>query len=199
MRKGELTEARILHVAAAMACEHGLANLHLQPLATRVGMTKSGLYAHFGSKEALQMATVAALAQRFLLTVVAPSKQDAAGCARLMGIMMRWLEWPMNAGLKGSCPLLAAALAPLGSEQAGALPAHVRERLSRLFKEFRSVLLTMASSAVRLGELQDLEPNVCVHALIALRFGHQLTGSFLQDPVAEALTSAACRHVLGMR
>jgi len=199
MRKGQLTEARILDVAAAMACEGGLANVHLQPLAARVGMTKSGLYAHFGSKESLQLATVTALAQRFVLTVVAPNKQDSPGCARLMGIAVRWLEWPMNTGLKGSCPLLAAALVPTESEQANTLPRNVRLRLRQLFEEFRSVLLTMANSAERLGELQGIEPTVCVQTLIALRFGHQLTGSFLGDPSAQVLTHAAYRQVLGMR
>jgi AcrR family transcriptional regulator len=65
------------------ACLNGLAGVSLQPLADRVGMTKSGLYAHFGSKEALQLATLESATERFLETVVAPSKGAAPGLPRL--------------------------------------------------------------------------------------------------------------------
>jgi AcrR family transcriptional regulator len=196
--KGMLSKARILQAAVELACEQGLTGLHLQPLAERVGLTKSGVYAHFRSREALQLSTLAELAERFLATVVAPSKQDAPGLARLEGVFARWLGWPTNAGLAGDCPLLAAAAGPSGLEREALAPA-VRRRLEALFAEFRSVLLGLHAAAVRRGEVSGSDPGACVQTLIALRFGHRWCGTFLRDPLADELTRRAFRQALAVR
>src|SRR5450432_855327 len=104
MTKGSRTRARILTAAVETACLNGFNGLNLQPLADRVGLTKSGLYAHFGSKEALQVAGLEHAAALFQQTVVAQAKAEAAGLPRLAGVFERWLEWPGSAGLPGHCP-----------------------------------------------------------------------------------------------
>ena len=98
MGKGADTRETILMAAVEAACLYCLEGLNLKPLADRVGMTKSGLYAHFGSKAALQVATLERAAELFQARVVAPAKLEPAGFPRLEGVFGRWLGWPANAG-----------------------------------------------------------------------------------------------------
>ncbi len=107
MSKGSDTRAAILQHAVETACLRGFDGLNLQPLADRAGLTKSGLYAHFGSKQALQLATLGRAAELFQQTVVAPAKTEPAGLARVEGVFERWLRWPGIAGLPGNCPFFA--------------------------------------------------------------------------------------------
>lgn len=176
MSKGARTRASILQAAAEMACLQGLGGLNLQPLANRVGMTKSGLYAHFGSKEALQLATLEYATERFLETVVAPTKSAAPGLPRLDDLYNRWLAWPTNAGLPGQCPFFAAA------DEFDDAAGPVRERLERTFREFRLVVEQLVASAVRHGHLPlGTDPGQWFHELMALRQAHHWAAGFMRD------------------
>jgi AcrR family transcriptional regulator len=191
MGKGTQTRAVILQAAVETACVSGFQGLNLQPLADRVGMTKSGLYAHFGSKEALQLATVEAATALFEATVLVPCKQDAAGLPRLRGLLSRWLAWPMNAGLAGRCPFVVGAIAlPPGD------PA-LSSRLVRLFSDFTQMIETLAASAVRHGHLPaHMDLALFAHQVIALRHAHLWATGLMQDPEADARTWAAFDHLI---
>ena len=179
MAKGARTRATILTAAVETASLVGFAGLNLQPLADRVGMTKSGLYAHFRSKEALQLATLEHATELFEATVVAPTKAEAAGLPRLAGIYERWLAWPGNAGLPGQCPFFAA----VAEFDDGAGP--VRERLARLFRDFRGVVEQLAASAVRHGHLPaTTDVAQFAHELLALRYAHHWSAGFMRDDAA---------------
>jgi len=192
MGKGVRTRAAILTAAVETACLGGFRGLNLQPLADRVGMTKSGLYAHFRSKAALQVATLEHAASLFQATVVLPAKLEAAGLPRLAGVFDRWLAWPANAGLPGQCPFFAA-----GAEFEGGEPA-VRERLLRLFADFREVIEQLVASGVRHGHLPaDTVPAQFAHELLALRFAQHWSGGFLGDAGAIARTRAAFDRLTG--
>jgi AcrR family transcriptional regulator len=175
-----------------MACLQGLGGLNLQPLADRVGMTKSGLYAHFGSKEALQLATLESATERFLETVVAPTKTAAPGLPRLDDLYERWLAWPANAGLPGQCPFFAAA------NEFDDAEGPVRERLERTFREFRLVVEQLVASAVRHGHLQaSTDPVQWFHELMALRQAHHWAAGFMRDPEALQRSRAAFDRLIG--
>jgi AcrR family transcriptional regulator len=179
MAKGARTRATILAAAVETASLGGFAGLNLQPLADRVGMTKSGLYAHFGSKEALQLATLEHATALFEATVVAPAKAEPAGLPRLAGIYERWLAWPANAGLPGQCPFFAA----VAEFDDGEGP--VREGLARLFRDFRGVIEQLAASAVRHGHLPPAtDVTQFAHELLALRYAHHWAAGFMRDPAA---------------
>jgi AcrR family transcriptional regulator len=183
MRKGLVTRQAILQSAVETACLQGLAGLNLQPLADRVGLTKSGLYAHFGSKEALQLATLGRAAELFQQSVVAPAKTERAGLPRLEGVFARWLEWPGRAGLPGSCPFFAA----VGELDDAEGP--VRDRLVRMFRDFQQVVEQLVASAVRHGHLAaGTDPTQFAHELLALRYAHHWSAGFMRDPGAAART-----------
>jgi AcrR family transcriptional regulator len=192
MGKGARTRAAILTAAVETACLDGFGGLNLKPLADRVGMTKSGLYAHFGSKEALQVATLEHAAELFQVRVVAPAKAEAAGLPRLEGVFERWLEWPRNAGLPGSCPFFAGVV----EFDDGDGP--VRERLVRLFRDFRQVVEQLAASAARHGHLRPgADPAQFAQDLLALRYAHHWAHGFMRDPAALERTRSAFARLVG--
>jgi AcrR family transcriptional regulator len=186
MRKGLATRQAILQSAVETACLQGLGGLNLQPLADKVGLTKSGLFAHFGSKEALQLATLNRAAELFQKTVVAPAKTEAAGLPRIQGVFDRWLEWPGNAGLPGSCPFFAAVV------ELDDTDGPVRERLVRLFRDFQQVIEQLVASAVRHRHLRpDADPTQFAHELLAIRYAHHWCAALMRDPGSMARTRAA--------
>ena len=91
--KGAATREAILERAHEIACCAGLEGLSIGPLAQAVGMSKSGVFAHFGSREDLQLAVLEAAARRFGDAVLLPALAAPRGLPRLRAIMRRWLDW----------------------------------------------------------------------------------------------------------
>ena len=192
MGKGARTRATILTAAVQTACLGGFDGLNLKPLADRVGMTKSGLYAHFGSKESLQVATLEHAAELFQSRVVAPAKTEPAGLPRLEGVFERWLAWPGTAGLPGNCPFFA------GVVEFDDAPGLVRDRLVRLFRDFREVVEQLVASAVRHGHLRlGTDATQFAHELLALRYAHHWAHGFMRDPAALARTRHSFARLVG--
>jgi AcrR family transcriptional regulator len=191
MTKGTTTRTAILRSAVESACLNGFNGLNLQPLASRVGLTKSGLYAHFGSKEALQVAVLEHAAELFQQTVVAPTKMEPAGLPRLQGVFERWLQWPAGAGLPGNCPFFAAVV------ELDDTDGPLRERLVRLFRDFQQVVEQLVASATRHGHLKGgTQPAQFAHELLALRYAHHWAAGFMRDPHALHRTRTAFAALL---
>jgi len=108
--KGDRTRARILDEAASLASIGGIGSVTLGHLAERLGMSKSGLFAHFDSKEALQVEILDRAATQFRARVVDPLVDVPDKSARLAIFFNRWLDWIEDPGLGGGCPVLAAAI-----------------------------------------------------------------------------------------
>lgn len=105
MRKGELTRQAILDVAVRMARFNGLSGLTIGSLASACDMSKSGLYAHFKSKEALQLAVMERNSEQFTDEVIRPALAKPRGITRLQAIVERWMHWYSH---PGGCLFLAA-------------------------------------------------------------------------------------------
>lgn len=108
MRKGEARKKAVLDVALDLASEVGVEALSFGVLAKQAGMSKSGLYAHFDTKEQLQAAVVDVAAERFTEVVFVPALQAPRGLPRLEKLFERWLFWEREA-LPGGCVFIAAA------------------------------------------------------------------------------------------
>lgn len=191
MSKGSRTRDRILAVAVKTACLEGFGGLNLQPLADRARLTKSGLYAHFRSKSALQLATLEAAAALFQQQVVAPAKSAPAGLPRLVGVFERWLEWPGGAGLAGQCPFFRSVVQLAASEDP------LRDRLTLLFRDFGQVIEQLVASAIRRGQLAPgTQPAQVAHELLALRYAHHWGREFMRDPDTDRRTRVAFAALL---
>jgi AcrR family transcriptional regulator len=133
MSKGEHTRAAILDVALAQASEAGFESLTIGSLASRSGMSKSGLYAHFGSREELQVAAIEAAAARYTETVFLPALKARRGLPRLRALFEYWLDWTARIGLAHGCPMQAAAVE--FDDRPGPVRDAVVEHFTRLERE----------------------------------------------------------------
>ena len=109
MTKGDDTRQHILTRAAGLATQIGLEGLSIGQLATDLGMSKSGLFAHFQSKQELQTQVVDFARERFLDTVVRPALAAPRGEPRVRALFERWIRWPLESKLPGGCFFVAAA------------------------------------------------------------------------------------------
>jgi AcrR family transcriptional regulator len=109
MSKGAATRDRIIERALRTASMEGLDGISLGRLADDVGMSKSGLFAHFASKEALQLDVLAAAARRFVEVVVEPAFKAPRGEPRVRALFDHWMRWERNESLPGGCVFMHAA------------------------------------------------------------------------------------------
>src|SRR5438067_2763289 len=108
MPKGEQTRDRIVRHALQLSSAEGLEGLSIGVLASDLGLSKSGLFAHFGSKEELQLAVLRLVAERFEREVLQPAFRAPRGEPRIRRIFDRWMDWVSDAA-QGGCPFVAAS------------------------------------------------------------------------------------------
>jgi len=110
MSKGEQTRGAILDEALRIASKLGLEGLTIGSLADATGMSKSGLFAHFGSREDLQLAVLEHAAQLYGEKVFVPVLKIERGLPRLRALFERWLDWTLESGLPGGCIMISTAI-----------------------------------------------------------------------------------------
>ena len=163
---GERTRQAILEAAVDLASEEGLEGLTIGRLAAELSMSKSGLFAHFGSKEELQLATVEAARDVFVREVVRPAFEAPKGLARLWRLCDLWLEYVRSEVFRGGC-FFAAAAAEFDGR-----PGPVRDRVAAIMKEWLAVLGRSVTEAQGEGQLDDdADPAQLAFELNALEMG----------------------------
>src|SRR5437016_4651213 len=129
MRKGERTRHQILQHALSMASTVGFAGLSIGGLADGLDLSKSGLFAHFQSKEGLQLQVLEYAAGKFVEKVVRPSLTAPRGEPRVRALFENWMKWPRLSGMGGGCIFVAA------SSELDDRPGPVRDRLVELQRD----------------------------------------------------------------
>jgi AcrR family transcriptional regulator len=145
--KGERTRHAILDVAASLATEEGLEPLSIGRLADATEMSKSGLYAHFGSKEELQLATVDHAASLFVREVIAPAREAPRGLARVWALCENMIDYSERQVFPGGCFFAAA------SSEFNNRPGPVRDRIQTMVRTWLSYLEHAVEQAQETGEL----------------------------------------------
>jgi AcrR family transcriptional regulator len=107
--KGERTRAAILDAALRLVSKAGLDGLTIGTLAEVTGMSKSGLFAHFGSRDELLLAVLAHGQAQFGEVVFQPAMARPRGLPRLRAMFVNWLDWTESAELPGGCPMIGGA------------------------------------------------------------------------------------------
>lgn len=154
MRKGQVTRSTVVDRALALSTQLGLEGLSIGGLASDLALSKSGLFAHFQSKEALEIAVVERAAERFAEMVVRPALTHPAGEQRLRALFEAWARWPELAGFPGGCFFVAVA-AELDDRE-----GPVREAFAAQMIELRRVVERITSDAIRLGQFRrDVDPT----------------------------------------
>ena len=144
--RGERTRASILEGAARLASVEGLEGLSIGRLAEHLGISKSGLYAHFRSKEELQLATILAAEAIYERAVVGPAMEAPPGAARLLAACDAFFDYVLRGVFPGGCFFVANSLDP-----ATARRERVKELLARIQRE------TLDGIAEWVGEAQEID------------------------------------------
>ena len=162
--RGDRTRRAILTAAVNVASVEGLEGLTIGRLATELELSKSGLFAHFGSKEELQIATVRAAAAIFGHRVVIPAhEQFEPGIARLHGMLDNWLDYMEHGIFAGGCFFAAATIEMDGR------PGPVRDAVAEQMTRWAGTLSDYAREAIDRGELRDdTDPEQLAFELDAL-------------------------------
>ena len=195
MRKGEETRQAILDEAIQVASQDGLRGLTIGQLAAHIEMSKSGLFAHFKSKESLQLEVLEHARQRFIDSVMRPAFAAPRGLKRLDTLFDRWLTWT-NDELNGGCIFVAAA------SELDDRPGPVRDSLVRSERDWLDSIATIAGTAVAEGEFRsDLDVEQFAYELHGIMLSHHHASRLLRDLRAperarrsyESLVAAASR------
>jgi AcrR family transcriptional regulator len=144
---GLRTREAILEQAARLATVEGIEGLSLGRLADEVGISKSGLFAHFGSKEELQLATVDHAAAMFVAEVIAPAREAPRGLARVWALCDNMVEYSRRQVFPGGCFFAATSF------EFNNRPGPVRDRVATMIRSWLSYLEHAIEQAQELGEL----------------------------------------------
>jgi AcrR family transcriptional regulator len=176
MGKGDATREVILEEAGRLARQVGLGGLTIGSLATRTGMSKSGLFAHFGSKESMQLDVLDHAIERFTTEVVRPALTAPRGVPRVRALFECWLAWDST---EGGCPLVAATF------ELDDQPGPVRDRLVRDQRTWLDTLATMASICVTEGHFRpDTDPRQFAQDIEGVMLSYHVASRLLDDPGA---------------
>jgi len=190
MSKGEATRTSILDEALHVASRVGFEGLSIGQLAERTEMSKSGLFAHFRSKEQLQLQTLDHAVARFIDVVIRPTLRAPRGERRIRELFERWLGWEAET-LAGGCVFATA------STEYDDQPGPMHDALVRQQRDWMEFLATVVGTAVSEGELRaDLDPRQFAFTLQSLMFGYRHAGRLLGDPDALERTRAAFEQLL---
>lgn len=163
MSKGKNTKENILSKAFELASENGLESLTIGELAKRCGMSKSGLFAHFNSKDNLQVAVLNYANQTFTQRVISPARDLATITveAKLNALLDNWLGW--NHSFQGSCMFLDAW------KEAGVEPTPTQQALKKTISTWIEYLRIQIAKGVETKEFRaDLDPKQAVFELYGL-------------------------------
>jgi AcrR family transcriptional regulator len=189
--KGEQTRQRVLDCAVGMASRQGLEGLSIGNLASELGLSKSGLFAHFGSKEELQVAVLSAASERFEAQIIKPALKRARGEARLRELFDRWLGWIAESNAAGGCLFMAAAV-ELDDREGKA-----RDYLVGAQRQLVELLAGLARTAIEQGQFRkDLDCEAFAFELFGIALSYNHAKRLLRDRKADARARAAFARLL---
>ena len=161
-KRAQKTRAEILKCAVDIASAEGLEGVSIGRLATELSMSKTGVFAHFGSKEEMQLATIKAAGVIFTEQVINPALKSPRGIALLSAFLQSWLSYVERIVFRGGC-FFAAAAAEFDSR-----PGPVRDKIAQLSKAWVVILERAVKEAQELNQLsKQVDPRQLVFELHA--------------------------------
>ena len=189
--KGEQTRAAILDAALAIASKLGLEGLTIGSLADATGMSKSGLFAHFGSREDLQLAVLEHAAQRYGEIVFRPVLKIGRGLPRLHALFERWLDWTKTSGLPGGCILISAA------QEYDDRPGPIRDAVIANQRRGNAVSEKAVRLAIEEGHLRpDTDPEQIAFEMLGIILANHNHRRLLGDREARKRALAAFEQLV---
>ena len=189
--KGEATRTRVIQRALELAAKVGLEGISIGELAQSLGLSKSGLFAHFGSKEQLQLDVLDMAAELFAAAVFGPALRAERGEAKVRRLFENLLEWIQARGGPGGCIFLAGAF------EWDDLHGPVRERVVEWFEKFNAAVARVVASAVERGDFRaDLDAELFGAELHGIVLKYHLESRLLRNKKALSLARRAFERLL---
>ncbi len=180
MGKGELTKALILDRAVRVASTLGLDGLTIGKLADQLNLSKSGLFAHFRSKEGLQIEVLKRASQQFTESVIRPALKSPRGKPRVEALFERWMAWGADVVMPGGCIFVTAAV------ELDDRPGPARDFLVAVQKEWFKTRSRIVHTAVEEGHFrEDTDCDQFSHDLYGIMLGYHYAARLLEDPRAK--------------
>ena len=176
MRKGELTRAAILDVALDLASRDGLEGLTIGLLADKMNMSKSGVFAHFGSREDLQIEVVKLYHHHFEQEVFYPSMKEPRGLPRLQAMFARWVK-------RVSVEIASGCIYISGAVEYDDRPGAIREELAGMVRAWKNALRRCVVQTIEMGHLSaETDPDQLVFEMYGLILALHHDARFLKLP-----------------
>ncbi len=189
--KGERTRAAILDAALRIVSKAGLDGLTIGTLADATGMSKSGLFAHFGSREELLLAVLAHGQAQFTEVVFQPAMAKPRGLPRLKAMFTHWLDWTESAELPGGCPMIG------GASEFDDKPGPVRDMLAGGQRTWIDTLKRTVRQAIEEDQLpNDTDPEQIAFEMFGIALVVHHHRRLLGYPKARARARAALDKLL---
>ncbi|ACG79069.1 transcriptional regulator, TetR family [Phenylobacterium zucineum HLK1] len=189
MRKGEATRLRIIDEAARQAASRGLGPVSLADVAEAVGLSKSGLFKHFDSKEAMELAVIDHVSRLFTEFVWRPAEGLPTARARLSRIFELWLDWEEKEWAKGGCPLMAFSV------ELDDQPGPARDLLQKRLQQWKRTLVRQFQE-MREPPLSEPEAQAAYFQMKSFALGHLDARRIMGDADARRSAQAAFAALL---
>lgn len=191
MKKASLTRQRILQEGLAVASLAGFEGLTFGDLAERTQLSKSGLFAHFRSRDDLQAQILEEAQVVFQQSVIEPALQAPQGLPRLRSLFSLWVGWAPRSGLPGGCPFVAAAVEV--DDREGQLRDHVEQGQLRWFDLFTSIV----KETIACGQLsRHTDPHQFTWEAFGIYLVYHFTSRLMRDQHAEKRAHKAFERLL---
>lgn len=190
--RGEATRRSILEAAATLASVEGLEGLSLSRLAQHLGMSKSGLFAHFGSKEELQLATIRTAAEMYGRDIMAGATAAEPGRAQIVAFADGFLDYVRHGPFPGGCFFIAGFLDPARSREA------VREALAEVQRGLLDFMAANVRVAQQQGDLAaEIDADELAYEIDAVLVGADVNFVLFGDPERLEHAKRTVRRLLG--
>jgi AcrR family transcriptional regulator len=188
-KKGLVTKSTILQAALEIASKSGLEGITIGHLAETVNMSKSGVFAHFGSREELQIEVIRKYYQYFSEIVFVPALSKSKGLPRLRHMIDAWLKISVGDNTS-SCFFIA------GAAEFDDRPGIVRDELVRSVEDWRFALLRAIKDSISTGDLKkSVVPEEMLFHLYSIVLGAHHDSRFLQNPKSLALANKLIKNI----
>jgi AcrR family transcriptional regulator len=191
MGKGAETRERILDQAVRIASRDGMEGLTIGTLSSELGLSKSGLFAHFGSKDELQLQVLQAAVELFEQNVIRPALTAPRGEPRLRALMENWLTWQNNPDMPGGCLIVAASV------EFDDRPGPQRDYLVHSHQRRHDFIAKAARIAIEAGHFRpDLDSEQFAFDVNSIVLGYHHAYRMLRDGKARERARAAFERLL---
>jgi AcrR family transcriptional regulator len=191
MSKGEQTRQQIIERALSLSSEVGLEGLSLGNLASDLKLSKSGLFAHFKSKEALQLEVLQSAVELFVKDVIRPALAEPRGKRRVQALFDRYIGWIRGRGDARTCIFMGL------SHEYDDRPGAVRDALAKSQRDWHATVARVADTGVEQGEFRaDLDVEQFAYEFIGIGMVFQQVCKLLQQRNADKKAYTAFEALL---